>query len=263
MKSRKRRIGSQVSLEKICIDVSRLGMLTNCGAAFLTSSPLCALRNNGRHAPSSPMSPRAFQHSAITAALLLGLEAAMAARPEPADFDKVTGIYNTTNFECDKHTDCPSSWGCFNDDGKEVAPPLTPGPGHCDCYVTFGGSGSDCQDRNIPNATWFSVTSMGIFLVLCYLLGSLNIIFFKLHSAKAFSMKKASNIAFLYLYAAIFGIALYQISAFMASTNTGSFELWVDMLRPLGVGEKRGQGGAKDQGGMLEAKRRSNKALRI
>mmetsp|Transcript_7283 Transcript_7283/g.15154 ORF Transcript_7283/g.15154 Transcript_7283/m.15154 type:complete len:382 (-) Transcript_7283:31-1176(-) len=164
-----------------------------------------------------------------TAALILGLtSSAMAARPPYAGFNK-------SSTACEKSLDCPPSWNCYTEDGMEVAPPLSPGPGQCECYVTFGSSGPDCQDRALTNALWFSVTSMILFLTLCYLLGSLNIIFIKLISAKAFSMKKASNVAFIYLYAAIFGIALYQIAAFMASTNTGSYALWVDVVRPLGV----------------------------
>ena len=128
--------------------------------------------------------------------------------------------------------DCPPSWSCFDPDTEiEVATTK----GYCNCYVTMGASGSDCQGRGIANATFFAVTSMLIFLAMLGLLGRLNLIFYKLHKAKAFSMKKASNVAFVYLYAAIFGIALYEISAFMGSTNTGSYEMWVDGFRPLGV----------------------------
>eukprot|EP00518_Triparma_eleuthera_P009787 CAMPEP_0182472342 /NCGR_PEP_ID=MMETSP1319-20130603/22008_1 /TAXON_ID=172717 /ORGANISM="Bolidomonas pacifica, Strain RCC208" /LENGTH=384 /DNA_ID=CAMNT_0024673009 /DNA_START=64 /DNA_END=1215 /DNA_ORIENTATION=- len=173
--------------------------------------------------------PRPHLPIHTTAALILGLtSSAMAARPPYAGFNK-------SSTACEKSLDCPPSWNCYTEDGMEVAPPLSPGPGQCECYVTFGSSGPDCQDRALTNALWFSVTSMILFLTLCYLLGSLNIIFIKLISAKAFSMKKASNVAFIYLYAAIFGIALYQIAAFMASTNTGSYALWVDVVRPLGV----------------------------
>eukprot|EP00518_Triparma_eleuthera_P010920 CAMPEP_0182473508 /NCGR_PEP_ID=MMETSP1319-20130603/24041_1 /TAXON_ID=172717 /ORGANISM="Bolidomonas pacifica, Strain RCC208" /LENGTH=305 /DNA_ID=CAMNT_0024674321 /DNA_START=308 /DNA_END=1225 /DNA_ORIENTATION=+ len=99
----------------------------------------------------------------------------------------------------------------------------------------MGASGSDCQDRSIANATFFSVSSILIFAALISLLVRLTLIFVKLHKAKAFSMKKASNVAFVYLWIAIFGIALYEFSAFMGSTNTGSYEMWVDKFRPLGV----------------------------
>ena len=122
---------------------------------------------------------------------------AMAARPDAADFDKVTGIYNMTNFECKIPADCPPSWSCFDPDTENEVTTTT---GYCNCYVTMGGSGSDCQERSIFNATFFSVSSILIFFSLVSLLVRLALIFAKLHKAKAFSMKKASNVAFAYLF---------------------------------------------------------------
>jgi len=168
-----------------------------------------------------------------TAALIIGLAAsAIAGRPPYADFDKVTGFLNKTNYECKIPADCPPSWSCFDPVTENEVAATT---GYCNCYVTLGASGSDCQDRSIANATFFSVSSILIFAALISLLVRLTHIFVKLHKAKAFSMKKASNVAFVYLWIAIFGIALYEFSAFMGSTNTGSYEMWVDKFRPLGV----------------------------
>ena len=67
------------------------------------------------------------------------------------------------------------------------------------------------------------------------MVGKLLMIFVKLKAAGAFSMQKASNVAFIYCFLAVFGIFIYQFSCFMCAANLGPFALFADSIRPLGV----------------------------
>ncbi|GMH86522.1 hypothetical protein TL16_g10576 [Triparma laevis f. inornata] len=107
--------------------------------------------------------------------------------------------------------------------------------GYCACYVTIGASGENCEGRGLFNATWFAILAVIVGGSCTFFIVKLLWIFMKLHAAKAFSMKKASNIAFVYCLVSVFGIWMYQWSCFMCAVNAGPFELLADRTRPLGV----------------------------
>ncbi|GMH73754.1 hypothetical protein TL16_g06274 [Triparma laevis f. inornata] len=168
-----------------------------------------------------------FQPPTGLTVLVLSLLSSVSARPEwsPNNF-------NATNFACKKPADCPSGFSCYN---AETLMEVVTEEGYCDCYVTVGADGDDCQGRGLFNAIWFGGTSLIVAISLTIGLLHLTTIFIKLNMAKAFSLKKASNVAFMYLFAAAFGICIYQWSCFMCAANAGNFELFADKLRPMGV----------------------------
>ncbi|GMH78680.1 hypothetical protein TrST_g5097 [Triparma strigata] len=147
------------------------------------------------------------------------------ARPEFSTF-------NVTSFVCKKPADCPDGFSCYN---SETLLEVVTEEGYCDCYVTVGADGEDCQGRGLFNAIWFGGCAFIITCMQAFMVGKLLMIFVKLKAAGAFSMQKASNVAFIYCFLAVFGIFIYQFSCFMCAANLGPFALFADSIRPLGV----------------------------
>ena len=76
--------------------------------------------------------------------------------------------FNKTNFVCNKPVDCPVGFSCF--DPESLLEVVTQ-EGYCDCYVTVGATGDDCQGRESFNATWFAGTALIVGLFTCFMLG--------------------------------------------------------------------------------------------